>query len=97
MQLTLISLVKITRFLEFFYGISIIPITFLLSVGQPEIEVQDWLVSAPFIIFSSLLLATVNGALIEFLGYPIYRWCSNRVGIVHEGSVVLVRYNENDL
>ncbi len=54
------------------------------------------MVAIPFIIFGSPLLAALNGALMGFIGYPIYRWYSNRVGIVHEGSVVLVKYDEND-
>jgi uncharacterized membrane protein len=83
-KLDFTSLVKLSALIGFCFGVVSAPIVVMLNMSEIGISI------IPIAFIATPLVSLLNGALFGFLGYPLYSWIHNKVGINYKGSVEIV-------
>lgn len=83
-KLNLISLIKLSAIIGFCAGLVSAPIFVLLNISEVGISI------IPLAFIGTPLVSLLNGALFGFLGYPLYSWLHNKIGINYKGFFTIV-------
>lgn len=89
LQMKFGSLIKFSTFIGFCYGVVLVPITILTNYSRFQEDPTGWWVTLPLLIVATPIVAALNGALFGFLGYPIYKWLTNRVALTYIGRLYI--------
>lgn len=88
-QLSFFSLIKFCAFLGFCYGVVGAPVGIFLQAGSLQSHPESTIEIVLFTLLLSPAVGTFNGALMGLLGFPLYRWLSNKVGIKYTGNIYM--------